>query len=615
MPAAPLFALLALAGLGAAAAASSKHGAPAPTSGSFELDTHLPEDIKAHVLSAIGTVVDPAALDALAAQLDAQGWHLTATAVRQRAGELRAHPPPAPTATPAAAPPGAPSAAPVPPHGHPHAHAHWPHPAPQAPPPYPGPMPSPAPYPMPMPTPYATPAPMPPPAVGPTGLDPNIDNVTAQAVLVALATENDPAKLHGFAIAIQGQYPIAAHLLEQKRLILLQTQAATIPPMPAPAPSRVSSEIRDVQHALNMLGGPGTPLAEDGINGPRTIAAVKAFQAAHGLKVDGIAGPQTHAALTAALASRPPAAVPASVPTPPSVVPIQPPARPPSRGSSAIRDVQHALNVLHTPGTPLAEDGLNGPRTVAAVKAFQAAHGLTVDGIAGPRTQAALTATLSGEPPAAVPLGALDGVQAVQALAPIGPAPLHVVPTPAAPHAPAPPASRASSDVRDVQHGLNVLANAGLKEDGINGPATTAAVRSFQNAHGLPADGVAGPKTRAALSLALAHLPPAASSAPPLVLARTAPPAPAHAPAPSPAAMSLRDVQHALNVLGGPGTPIAEDGKRGPRTTAAVKAFQVAHGLKVDGIPGPQTYAALTSALASTPVVPAAALGHSAANA
>jgi peptidoglycan hydrolase-like protein with peptidoglycan-binding domain len=80
--------------------------------------------------------------------------------------------------------------------------------------------------------------------------------------------------------------------------------------------------------------------------------------------------------------------------------------------------------------------------------------------------------------------------------------------------------------------------------------------------------------------------------------------------------MSLRDVQHALNVLGGPGTPIAEDGKRGPRTTAAVKAFQVAHGLKVDGIPGPQTYAALTSALASTPVVPAAALGHnSAANA
>ena len=50
-----------------------------------------------------------------------------------------------------------------------------------------------------------------------------------------------------------------------------------------------------VQARLNNLGYDCSPV--DGINGPRTQAAVKAFQKDHGLEVDGIPGPKTQAAL------------------------------------------------------------------------------------------------------------------------------------------------------------------------------------------------------------------------------------------------------------------------------------------------------------------------------
>ena len=49
-----------------------------------------------------------------------------------------------------------------------------------------------------------------------------------------------------------------------------------------------------VQNLQQLLGG----LAIDGIFGPRTEQAVRAFQQANGLKVDGIVGPQTWGALT-----------------------------------------------------------------------------------------------------------------------------------------------------------------------------------------------------------------------------------------------------------------------------------------------------------------------------
>jgi N-acetylmuramoyl-L-alanine amidase len=56
----------------------------------------------------------------------------------------------------------------------------------------------------------------------------------------------------------------------------------------------------------------------------------------------------------------------------------------------ALTGVQARLNNLGYDCGPV--DAVNGPRTKAAVKAFQKAHGLDVDGIPGPNTQAALKA-------------------------------------------------------------------------------------------------------------------------------------------------------------------------------------------------------------------------------
>ena len=59
----------------------------------------------------------------------------------------------------------------------------------------------------------------------------------------------------------------------------------------------------------------------------------------------------------------------------------------------------------------------------------------------------------------------------------------------------------------------------------------------------------------------------------------------------------MRAIQAALNALG---YSLAEDGRFGPRTKAAVADFQRANGLKADGIPGPVTCAALELRLATT---------------
>lgn len=176
--------------------------------------------------------------------------------------------------------------------------------------------------------------------------------------------------------------------------------------------------------------------------------------------------------------------------------------------------------------------------------------------------------------------------------------------------------STAIASVTDVQKALNALGFVPkLAEDGKLGPKTSANIRAFQSKNGLVVDGSAGPATKAALSSALTGL--AGGGPVAQVVANQSAPGPAIGPAyasvnqtdlgpydtsvnatPTATAVinSAQDVQHALNLLG-TSPPLQEDGKVGPKTVAAIKSFQMSHGLTADGVAGPKTKAALAVAV------------------
>ncbi|WP_164018707.1 peptidoglycan-binding protein [Pyxidicoccus trucidator] len=146
----------------------------------------------------------------------------------------------------------------------------------------------------------------------------------------------------------------------------------------APPTLRSGSKGASVVTLQNKLKAAGfNPGAADGAFGPKTEAAVKAFQRARGLTSDGVVGPKTWSALNA------PASSGGSGPT----------LRPGARGEP-VRALQSRLNTLgFNAGTA---DGAFGPKTEAAVKAFQRAKGLTADGVVGPKTWDKLGIKVSG---------------------------------------------------------------------------------------------------------------------------------------------------------------------------------------------------------------------------
>jgi peptidoglycan hydrolase-like protein with peptidoglycan-binding domain len=106
----------------------------------------------------------------------------------------------------------------------------------------------------------------------------------------------------------------------------------------------------------------------DGVFGPGTKQAVMDFQEAEGLTVDGIIGNATW-----------------------SRMPADPKTPVLKRGSTgnAVSSLQTGLKRFDVPGSPTDPgpvDGDFGPRTEAAVKAYQKHQKLREDGVVGPRT-------------------------------------------------------------------------------------------------------------------------------------------------------------------------------------------------------------------------------------
>jgi peptidoglycan hydrolase-like protein with peptidoglycan-binding domain len=118
--------------------------------------------------------------------------------------------------------------------------------------------------------------------------------------------------------------------------------------------------------------------------------------------------------------------------------------------------------------------------------------------------------------------------------------------------------------------------------DGVHGPGTAAAVRRFQQRHGLAADGVAGISTRSALG----------RRGRPLSGTRTM--------RPGQSGWDVAALQFRLAWRGFPNGSF--DGGYGSHTEVAVRRFQAWAGLPADGVSGPSTLAALRKPVRRSPI-------------
>jgi len=118
-------------------------------------------------------------------------------------------------------------------------------------------------------------------------------------------------------------------------------------------------------------------------------------------------------------------------------------------------------------------DGDFGPKTEAAVKAWQAKHDLYVDGIWGPSSQAHADKIASKPAPA--------------------PAPAPEVPRGASMRYPGPPMIKVRST--ETEAVKLIQAKVGAKVDGDYGPQTRQFVRNWQAANSCKPDGIVGPQT------------------------------------------------------------------------------------------------------------------------
>ncbi len=367
--------------------------------------------------------------------------------------------------------------------------------------------------------------------------------------------------------------------------------------------SQQSDDVADLQRALKQLGYYSKTI--DGTYGSGTLSAVKRFQKANGLTADGVAGPLTLAkleALTGIEIGGGSGSTGGSGGTGSTGGSGSGNVETPSAGSGLFSGVYTTLEygdkgdrvkilqqALKDLGYDISKvDGVFGTGTKTAVKAFQTRHSLTVDGKAGKKTLQKVETyfdkdgSLIGSPIVSNP-PAEDGDADYD------------VPTRTLRY------GMSGADVTYTQQRLYTLKYYTGARDGMFGSGLLSAVKAFQKRNGLTADGVVGPATIKVLfsSDALAADDPTEEATP------TPSPTPTATPSPTPGATPSRTLRYgdsgedvkliqnrliALNYLSGTASGVFDS-----TTLTAVRAFQKAHALTVDGVAGTNTYKKLFS--------------------
>ena len=213
------------------------------------------------------------------------------------------------------------------------------------------------------------------------------------------------------------------------------------------------------------------------------------------------------------------------------------------------QQVQALQSLLNHHGASIKIDGSFGRKTRNAVVTFQSSSGIGVDGVVGARTRSAL----------------------------VSKNPTSVNTTPKLR-----PGSRGDA-VKNLQSLLN-KAGANIKVDGVFGRGTKTAVRNFQSSAGVGVDGVVGPRTWDKLNSGKVSV--SASGSAERAVNNTP---------------KLRKgsrggaVKNLQSLLNKAGANISEDGKFGRGTYNAVRNFQSAAGIGVDGVVGRRTWDKLNS--------------------
>lgn len=288
------------------------------------------------------------------------------------------------------------------------------------------------------------------------------------------------------------------------------------------------TEVKHIQERLQHYGYYTGKI--DGIYGSGTLAGVRAFQEANGLKVDGAVGVSTLAKLDSN-----DAVSKSSIGTTYTKLKL-------NDSNATVKYVQKKLWSLGYYNGDWS--GVFGNETWKAVKTFQTNNGLKVDGIVGPKTWEALFGSPVSKPE-------YD--------------------------------SDVSATIKGYQQQLIDLGWYTGSLTGKYDTATVAAVKAFQSACSLKVDGAVGPKTATKLSAADAPTK-AEYSKNQQINAQ---------PKVNPGVQGSYVVQ-IQTILANKGYYTNKiDGRFGSGTLAAVKAFQTANGLKADGIVGTETWAAL----------------------